>query len=69
MSTLGSMLDAKAWARKYQYLFPDNELFPSLEGEEENQLELVVDAKLAAYQRMLDAKIKRLRAGQPLDQP
>ena len=64
---MGSMAAAKEWVRKYRHLFPDNELFPSLLGEEEIQLEVVVDAKLEAYERMLDAKVKRLR-GQPPDQ-
>ena len=64
---MGSFAAAKVWVRKYQQFYPENELFTAIEHEEELQLEVVVDAKLAAYARMLDAKAMRLRE-QPPDQ-
>lgn len=64
---MGSFAAAKVWVRKYQHLYPDNELFSALGHEEELQPEVVVDSKLAAYERMLDAKARRVR-GQPPDQ-
>lgn len=64
---MGSFVLAKEWVRKYQHLYPENELFSALDHEEELQPEVVVDSKLAAYERMLDAKARRVRA-QPPDQ-
>jgi len=58
---MGTMAPAYEWVKKYRHLFPDNELFPSLLREEEIQPAIVVEAKLQAYEGMLDQKIKRLR--------
>jgi hypothetical protein len=56
-----SMADAKAWGRKYQPFFPNNELFSSLLREEETQPEVKVNAKLEVYFSMLEDKIKQQR--------
>ena len=58
---MGTMAPAHEWVKKYRHLFPDNELFPSILREEEIQPAIVVEAKLQAYEGMLDQKIKRLR--------
>jgi len=58
---MGSMAAAKEWARKYQHFYPNNELFPSLIGEQDTQAEVVVNAKLEVYSRMLDAKVRKER--------
>lgn len=69
MPRMGSMAPAYQWVKKYRHLFPDNELFPTILREEETQLAVVVDAKLQAYEGMLDQKLKRLRGEtQPPDQ-
>jgi hypothetical protein len=64
---MGSFAAAKEWARKYQHLYPENELFAALGHEELLQPEVIVFAKLGAYERMLEEKTKRL-SGRPLDQ-
>jgi hypothetical protein len=57
---MGSFIEAQEWAKKYQHLFPENELFQALLDEEERQPEVVVFAKLDAYAKMLDAKARRI---------
>jgi hypothetical protein len=57
---MGSFASAIEWAKKYQHIFPENELFEALLDEEEKQPEVVVFAKLDAYARMLDAKARRM---------
>jgi hypothetical protein len=64
---MGGFALAKEWVRKYQHLYPENELFAAIDHEEELQPEVVVDSKLAEYERMLDANTRRLRE-QPPDQ-
>lgn len=61
----GIMTRAKEWAKKSQQLFPDNELFPAMLEEEDEQPEVESFAKLGAYHKMLEAKYRRL-SGQPL---
>jgi len=58
---MGSMTDAKEWGRKYQPFFPNNELFSSLDKEEDTQPEVVVNAKMEVYYSILEDKIKQQR--------
>ena len=66
---MGSMTLAYEWVKKYRHLFTDNELFPTILNEEEIQPAITVDAKLQAYEGMLDQKLRHLRGEtQPPDQ-
>ncbi len=56
---ISSFVAAKEWARKN--LPEDNELRPAIESEPDMMPEIEVNMKLAAYSKVLDAKVKLMR--------